>query len=198
MGNKNALGLIVGLGNPGSEYSRTRHNAGFGFIDALAERTGAMFRPDSRFKGEIARASIAGNTVWLLKPQTFMNESGQSVGACASYYKITPHATLVAHDELSLAAGRIGVKRGGGHGGHNGLRDIGRHFSGDVIRLRIGIGRPRHNDDVAAYVLGAPRRAEQEQIDLAIAAAIGAIDDLVMGKLDAAAAAIAKLNHQTG
>ena len=195
MGKKTALGLIVGLGNPGPEYSRTRHNAGFWFVDALAERTGAAFRFDARFKGEIARASIAGNTVWLLKPQTFMNESGQSVGACASYYKITPQATLVAHDELSLAAGKIGIKRGGGHGGHNGLRDISRHFSGDVTRLRIGIGRPRHNDDVAGYVLSAPRATEQDQMDSAIAAAISTVDDVVSGNLDVAAAAIAILTQ---
>lgn len=192
MGKNTALGLIVGLGNPGSEYSRTRHNAGFWFIDALAERTGAMFKFDARFKGEIARASISGSAVWLLKPQTFMNESGQSVGACASYYKIIPHATLVAHDELSLAPGKLGVKSGGGHGGHNGLRDISRHFSGETTRLRIGIGRPRHSDDVAAYVLSTPRRTEQDQIDPAIDAAIAAIDELVSGNIELAAAAVAK------
>lgn len=195
MGKKTSLGLIVGLGNPGPEYSRTRHNAGFWFVDALAERTGAVFRLDARFKGEIARASIAGSAVWLLKPQTFMNDSGQSVGACASYYKITPHATLVAHDELSLAAGKIGIKRGGGHGGHNGLRDISRHFSADVTRLRIGIGRPRHNDDVAGYVLSASRRTEQDQMDSAIAAAISVADDIVSGNLEVAAAALAKLTQ---
>jgi len=195
LGKKTGLGLIVGLGNPGSEYSRTRHNAGFWFIDALAAGTGAVFRFDARFKGEIARASIAGSAVWLLKPQTFMNESGQSVGACASYYKLIPHATLVAHDELSLAAGKIAIKRGGGHGGHNGLRDISRHFSGDVTRLRIGIGRPRHNDDVAGYVLSAPRATEHDQMDSAIAAAISTVDDVVSGNLDVAAAAIATLTQ---
>jgi PTH1 family peptidyl-tRNA hydrolase len=195
LGKKTALGLIVGLGNPGAEYSRTRHNAGFWFVDALAERAGSVFKFDARFKGEIARASFAGISVWLLKPQTFMNESGQSVGACTSYYKIAPHATLVAHDELSLAPGSINVKCGGGHGGHNGLRDIGRHFSGDVTRLRIGIGRPRHNGDVAGYVLSAPRRTEQDQIDSAIAAAVRAIDDVVSGNIEAAAAAIAKYSQ---
>jgi PTH1 family peptidyl-tRNA hydrolase len=190
-----ALGLIVGLGNPGTEYLRTRHNAGFWFVDALAERAGAVFKFDARFKGEIARASIAGNTVWLLKPQTFMNDSGQSVGACASYYKINPDATLVAHDELSLAAGRVGLKRGGGHGGHNGLRDISRHFGGDFLRVRIGIGRPRHSDKVAAYVLSAAPRTEQEQIETAIAAVIGAIDDVISGNIESAATAIAKLTQ---
>ncbi len=193
MARNTALGLIVGLGNPGPEYSRTRHNAGFWFVDLLAERVGAAFRSDARFKGEIARASVAGNTVWLLKPQTFMNDSGQSVGACASYYKISPDATLVAHDELSLAPGKVALKRGGGHGGHNGLRDIGRHFGGEHTRVRIGIGRPRHSDDVAAYVLSTPPRKEQEQIETAIATAVAAIDDIVSGKVALATATIAKL-----
>ena len=190
-----ALGLIAGLGNPGTEYLRTRHNAGFWFVDALAERAGVAFKFDGRFKGEIARVSIAGNPVWLLKPQTFMNESGQSVGACAAYYKISPDATLIAHDELSLAAGKLGLKRGGGHGGHNGLRDISRHFSGDSTRVRIGIGRPRHSDNVAGYVLSAPSRTEQEKIETAIAAAIAAIDDLVSGNIELAAVTIAKLTQ---
>lgn len=195
MARNTALGLIVGLGNPGAEYSRTRHNAGFWFVDSLAERAGAHFRSDARFKGEIARASIGGNTVWLLKPQTFMNDSGQSVGACASYYKINPDATLVAHDELSLAPGKLALKRGGGHGGHNGLRDISRHFSGEITRVRIGIGRPRHSDNVAGYVLSAPPRTEHEQIEAAIAAAVAAIDDIVSGDVALAAATIAKLSQ---
>ena len=195
MATKTALGLIAGLGNPGAEYSRTRHNAGFWFVDALAEHAGAAFKFDARFKGEIARASIAGNPVWLLKPQTFMNESGQSVGACASYYKINPAATLIAHDELSLAVGKLSLKRGGAHGGHNGLRDISRHFSGDVTRVRIGIGRPRHSDNVAGYVLSTPPRTEQEQIESAITAVIRAIDDVVSGNIESAAATIAKLTQ---
>lgn len=188
-----AVGLIVGLGNPGAEYTRTRHNAGFWWVDMLAERAGAKFRTESRFKGETARASIGGCTVWLLKPATFMNDSGQSVGACASYYKIAPAEMLVAHDELSLPAGRLALKRGGGHAGHNGLRDITRHCGSDFARARIGIGRPREGRDVARYVLNSPPGTERELIETAIGAGLDTIELIVSGDLEKAGTAIAKL-----
>jgi len=193
LGKRPTIGLIVGLGNPGAQYARTRHNAGFWFLDALAERCAATFRTESRFKGEIARASIDGNSVWLLKPDTYMNDSGQSVGPCASYYKLSPEQTLVAHDELSLACGKLALKRGGGHGGHNGLRDITRHFGADFVRARIGIARPPDGQDVARYVLGTPPASERDQMMEAIDAALDEIERIVAGDVERAVSGNRKL-----
>ena len=163
------LRLIVGLGNPGTEHARTRHNAGFWFIDALAEHAGARFGLESRLFGETAKIEIAGQTVWLLKPATFMNLSGKSVTAALRYWKIEPEEALLAHDELDLSPGTARLKFDGGHGGQNGLRDTVRLLGhGGFHRLRIGIGHPGHKDRVTSWVLGKPGRDDEVLILRAI------------------------------
>ena len=132
--------LIVGLGNPGPKYTETRHNAGFWFVEALADRYRGNFLPEKKFHGEVARIDIEGSDIWLLKPETYMNRSGLAVSSLASFYKIAPQDVLVAHDEIDLKAGIVRLKSGGGHGGHNGLRDIISHLgTRDFQRLRIGV-----------------------------------------------------------
>ena len=150
-----ALRLIVGLGNPGPEYARTRHNAGFRFVDELAAKAGASFRLDSKLFGETARVDIAGQPVWLLKPATFMNLSGKSVTAALRFWKFEPEQALLAHDELDLPPGAARLKFDGGHGGQNGLRDTMKLLGhGKFHRLRIGIGHPGSKDKVTPWVLG--------------------------------------------
>ena len=147
--------LIVGLGNPGQEYAKTRHNAGFRFVDALVEKAGERWRVESKLFGEVARVSIDGRDVWLLKPATFMNLSGKSVTAALRFWKIEPEEMLIAHDELDLAPGTVRLKFDGGHGGQNGLRDTMRLLGhGRFGRLRVGIGHPGHKDRVTGWVLG--------------------------------------------
>jgi PTH1 family peptidyl-tRNA hydrolase len=158
------LYAIVGLGNPGSEYERTRHNAGFWFVDRLAQRYGGSFRTESKFFGELARVRIGGADVLLLKPATYMNKSGQAVQALAQFYKLKPEQLLIAHDELDLPAGALRLKLGGGHGGHNGLRDIHRSQGEGYRRLRIGIGHPGDKNLVLHYVLGRASKADEERI----------------------------------
>ncbi|HET8943028.1 MAG TPA: aminoacyl-tRNA hydrolase, partial [Rudaea sp.] len=149
------LRLLVGLGNPGSEHLRTRHNAGFWFIDALAQRENVRFSMDSRLHGEVARSVIDGRQIWLFKPGTFMNKSGIGVACALRYWKIEPEEMLVAHDDLDLPAGVARLKFDGGHGGQNGLRDIFAHLGhGKFHRLRLGIGHPGHKDRVTPWVLG--------------------------------------------
>lgn len=161
--------LIVGLGNPGGQYEDTRHNAGFWFVDLLACQHGGQFRTESRFFGEACRIRIGGAECWLLKPTTFMNRSGQSVSSLARYYKISPEQILVAHDELDLAAGAVRLKQGGGHAGHNGLRDIMSALGGGGFwRLRIGIDHPGDRDRVVDYVLSRPSRSDADAIQAAI------------------------------
>lgn len=168
-----ALRLIVGLGNPGAEYARTRHNAGFWFIDALAERLGVRFTLDSKLFGESARAEIGGEPVRLLKPATFMNLSGKSVQAALQFWKIDPEHALLAHDELDLAPGTARLKFDGGHGGQNGLRDTMRLLGhGRFHRLRVGIGHPGHRDQVTPWVLGRPGGDDEALI-------LRAIDDAI-------------------
>jgi PTH1 family peptidyl-tRNA hydrolase len=169
------LTLIVGLGNPGPTYERTRHNAGFALIDELARRAGASLRRDARHQGELARVSMAGADVWLLKPMTYMNLSGQSVGSLAGFYRIAPQAILVAHDELDFPPGVVRLKEGGGAGGHNGLRDIIARLGAAFWRLRIGIGHPGDRDAVLDYVLGRPPAAEAGLIQEAVLAAADAV-----------------------
>ncbi len=165
------LRLIVGLGNPGPEHARTRHNAGFWFIDALAQAQRARFGLDSRLFGETAKAEIAGQPVWLLRPATYMNASGKSVMAALRYWKIEPEECLLAHDELDLPPGTARLKFDGGHGGQNGLRDtIHLLGHGRFHRLRLGIGHPGHKDKVTPWVLGRPGRDDE-------AAIRGAVDD---------------------
>jgi len=165
--------LVVGLGNPGAEYTETRHNAGFWFCERLADELGVRFAPESRFHGLVANARSAG--MWLLMPQTFMNRSGQSVGALARFYRIQPAEILVVHDELDIPPGQLRLKFGGGLGGHNGLKDTSSHLgTNDYWRLRIGIGHPGDRNEVANFVLKPPRREEHAEIDAAIERALGA------------------------
>ncbi|HSD16893.1 MAG TPA: aminoacyl-tRNA hydrolase [Thermomonas sp.] len=176
------LRLIVGLGNPGPEHARTRHNAGFWFIDALAERAGVRFGLESKLFGETAKAVVAGQSVWLLKPATFMNLSGKSVAAALRYWKIEPEEMLVAHDELDLPPGVARLKFDGGHGGQNGLRDTMRLLGhGKFHRLRVGIGHPGHKDKVTSWVLGKPGRDDEATILRAIDDAIGALPLAMVG-----------------
>jgi peptidyl-tRNA hydrolase, PTH1 family len=169
------LTLIVGLGNPGPTYARTRHNAGFELVDELARRTGASLRHEARHHGELARASIVGTEVWLLKPMTYMNLSGQAVRSVAGFYRIPPQSILVAHDELDFAPGVVRLKEGGGAGGHNGLRDLIAQLGDDFWRLRIGIGHPGDRDGVLDYVLGRPPAGEATLIHEAVLAAADAV-----------------------
>ena len=181
------ISLIVGLGNPGREYEATRHNAGFWWLDEFARAHGASFRTDGKFHGMVARTALHGHEVHLLKPQTFMNVSGRAVGAVAQFYKIAPGNILVVHDELDLPPGSAKLKLGGGHGGHNGLKDIIAHLgTRDFWRLRLGIGHPGERADVSNYVLNAPRREEAEQIEHAMRRAQDVAPLIVEGKLEAA------------
>lgn len=178
-----AIKLIVGLGNPGSEYRGTRHNAGADFVAELARVGGGSLHPESRFFGLADRISFGGHDVRLLVPTTFMNRSGQSVAAMASFFKIAPEQILVAHDELDIQPGNARFKRGGGHGGHNGLRDIIPALGNnkEFHRLRIGIGHPGHASRVSAYVLSRPSAQDRERIDASITEAIGALPLLLEG-----------------
>ena len=145
--------LVVGLGNPGPEYEATRHNAGFWWVEALARELKVQLVPERSYWGLAARATVQGQPVWLLEPQTFMNLSGKSAAALSRFFKIAPEEILVVHDELDLQPGQAKLKRGGGHAGHNGLRDIHAQLgSGDYWRLRIGIGHPGDRADVAGWV----------------------------------------------
>lgn len=178
--------LIVGLGNPGPRYAHTRHNAGFWFVDQLSLERGGVFRADSKYEGEITRFTAAGASCLLLKPLTFMNKSGSAVQKLAAFYRLEPEEILVVHDELDLPPGTARLKKGGGHGGHNGLRDIDRHLGSDFARLRIGIGHPGIRDAVIDYVLERPSREDEAVVREAIEAASAAVDDLVAGEWDRA------------
>lgn len=179
--------LIVGLGNPGSDYAETRHNAGFWFCERLAHELGASFARESRYHGHVARARVGGQDIWLLMPQTFMNRSGQAVQALAHFYRIEPAAMLVVHDELDIPPGQMRLKFGGGLGGHNGLKDITAHLgTQDYWRLRIGIGHPGDRDEVVDYVLKPPRREEREEIDAALERALLVWPTLARGEFNAA------------
>lgn len=176
------LRLIVGLGNPGAEHARTRHNAGFWFLDALAAQAGARFGLESKLHGETAKVELAGRTLWLLKPATFMNASGRSVAAALRYWKIEPGQALLAHDELDLAPGTARLKFDGGHGGQNGLRDTIQVLGhGKFHRLRIGIGHPGHKDKVTPWVLGKPGRDDEASILRAIDDALDVMPLAVAG-----------------
>ncbi|HET8881786.1 MAG TPA: aminoacyl-tRNA hydrolase [Solimonas sp.] len=170
------LHAIVGLGNPGAEYERTRHNAGFWFVDGLAAGAGVAFRTEAKFHGQLARVRLAGHDVLLLKPATFMNRSGQAVQALAQFYKLAPASILIAHDELDLPAGTVRLKAGGGHGGHNGLRDIHKVLGPDYLRLRIGIGHPGDKNLVLNYVLGRAGKNDEQAILDAFDDAYGAVE----------------------
>ncbi|MCX9155570.1 aminoacyl-tRNA hydrolase [Niveibacterium sp. 24ML] len=181
--------LIVGLGNPGPEYVETRHNAGFWFCEQLARELGVSLSHESRFHGVAGNARAAG--VWILLPQTYMNRSGQSVGALARFYRIQPNEILVAHDELDILPGQLKLKCGGGNGGHNGLKDIQAHLgTPDFWRLRIGIGHPGDRNQVANFVLHRPSRDEQTLIDESIGRALDAWPKMLAGEWERATQAI--------
>ncbi len=176
--------LLVGLGNPGSEYEATRHNAGFWWLDAVAVRLKATLQPERGYHGRVARANVQGNAVWLLAPQTYMNLSGKAVAALARFYKIEPGEIIVAHDELDLPPGEMKLKFSGGHAGHNGLRDIHAQLgSPDYWRLRLGIGHPGVKTEVANYVLGRPMAEHREAIEACIARSLDALDALLAGDM---------------
>ncbi|MCM5678702.1 aminoacyl-tRNA hydrolase [Schlegelella sp. S2-27] len=183
--------LFVGLGNPGPEYEATRHNAGFWWLDAVARKLGATLHAERSYHGLVARVNRprpgVDGPVWLLEPQTYMNRSGQSVAALARFFKIAPQEILVAHDELDLPPGQTKMKLGGGHAGHNGLKDIHAHLgSADFWRLRLGIGHPGIKAEVPNYVLRKPASEHREALEQAIDRSLPALDALLHGEMEAA------------
>jgi len=179
-----SIKLITGLGNPGSQYQMTRHNAGFWFLDALASRLALSFKLDKKFQAETSRYQANGEDCWLCKPQTYMNESGTAIQAMQSYYKVSPEETLIVHDEIDLPAGVVRFKTGGGHGGQNGLRDIiQRTGSNSFHRLRIGVGHPGSKDKVVSYVLARPHREEEDAMLNAIATILDDVDLIFQGDI---------------
>jgi PTH1 family peptidyl-tRNA hydrolase len=179
--------LVFGLGNPGSRYAETRHNAGFWFLDRLALDCGAALRPQSKLHAETARTMFHGVDCILARPTTFMNESGLAVRAVLDYYKLDTDHLLVAYDELDLPPGTARLKQGGGHGGHNGLRDLFRHLpDSDFLRLRIGIGHPGHKDAVTPYVLGRPSADDERLIRESIGASVAVMPQVLNGDLSGA------------
>ncbi len=190
-----ALKLIVGLGNPGTEYARTRHNAGFQFADELARRFGASFRSEPRHRAELARAKVSATDVWLLKPMGYMNHSGDAVQSVATFYKIPVQALLVAYDDLDFPPGVVRLKQGGGAAGHNGMRDVIAQMGDAFWRLRIGIGHPGDRSLVLDYVLGRPPAAEAQLIQDALQAAADAVPVLLN---EGAQAAMMRLHTRDG
>lgn len=178
------LELIVGIGNPGSEYADTRHNAGVWFLDLLAEKYGATFKPEKKFFGRVALLRAQDRDVRLLVPDTYMNESGKSVAALVNFYKIDPGCMLVAHDEIDFPTGKIRFKQGGGLAGHNGLKDITKRLAGttDYNRLRIGVGHPGDQRDVTGHVLGKVSRTDRRMIDDCLHEAIAVLPLALQGQ----------------
>jgi PTH1 family peptidyl-tRNA hydrolase len=189
------LRLIVGLGNPGPEHQATRHNAGFWFVDVLARRHGGEFRDYRKYSGETARVSIGAEEIVLLKPTTYMNRSGLSIRQLSEFYKIAADDILVAHDELDLTVGSVRLKHGGGHGGHNGLRDAIAHIGESFWRLRLGIGHPGNKTDVIDYVLTRAPRSEEDLIMEAVNLAADCIPLLLE---QGAERAMTKLHSRAG
>ncbi len=185
-----SLSLIIGLGNPGSEYAQTRHNAGFWYVEKLAQRYNIQLKNDSKYHALSGRGKIEGYDVRLLLPQTYMNCSGQSVVPFAKFYQIKAQNILIAHDELDMNPGVVRLKNGGGHGGHNGLKDIVPHLGADFLRLRIGIGHPGSKDRVSGHVLSKASSNEQDMIDQAIDHAITQSKPLIQGDIAQAMNAI--------
>ena len=194
--------IIAGLGNPGSEYAQTRHNAGFWLVDALARAGGAAWRLDKAYQAEVCKITLAGQTLHLLKPQTFMNRSGQAVVQYMRFYRLPPESLLVAHDELDILPGEVRLKLGGGNGGHNGLKDIqAQAGSPNFWRLRVGIGHPRSlhlNTDVAAFVLNRANAAQQAAMDTALDECLRALPAVIAGEKVALEGAIRSLHSLKG
>ena len=179
--------LIVGLGNPGLRYVDTRHNAGSWFVEELADRYNGAWREEARFKSRVCEINIDNQRLWLLAPQTFMNHSGDAIGAFARYYRITVDQILLAHDELDLLPGRVKLKQGGGAAGHNGLRDTTQQLgSPDYLRLRLGIGHPGKQSAVVNFVLKRPPEAEMSLIRSAIEHAADHVGDIIRGDMETA------------
>ena len=183
----NKIKMIVGLGNIGKEYENTRHNVGEWLIAKIAKEQRESFSTNSKLNCHIAKVNIAYNNVLLVFPTTFMNNSGLAVSKVANFYKIEPNEILIVHDELDIDCGQIRLKKGGGHGGHNGLRSIHQHLgTNDYLRLRIGIDHPGHKSQVSNYVLSNPSIAQKKLIDESIDNAISSIDDIINGKIEPA------------
>ena len=182
-----SIQLIVGLGNIGQEYAQTRHNAGWWMLDEVAATWGASFREDKKYYAEVAKANTPQGEVWLMKPSTYMNKSGQAVGALANFFKIPVSDLLVLHDELDIPPGHVRLKKGGGNGGHNGLKDIqAKMGSADFWRVRLGIGHPGDRNLVSGFVLNKPSRDDREAIDDAIWRTRCEINDILSGDMEAA------------
>ena len=186
----NKISLIVGLGNPGNEYAQTRHNAGFWYIEQLADRYNISLKNDSKYNAISGRGTIEGQDVRLLLPLTYMNRSGQSVVPFAKFYQIPTPQILIAHDELDMNPGVIRLKDGGGHGGHNGLKDIVPHIGANFLRLRIGIGHPGSKERVSGHVLSKAPTSEQSLMDKAIEHALDQTKALINGQTSQAMNAI--------
>ncbi|MCF6289182.1 MAG: aminoacyl-tRNA hydrolase [Proteobacteria bacterium] len=179
--------LIVGLGNPGAKYAQTRHNVGFAYIDALCDKYGFSIKENKKFFGIAGKVNINEHDVWLLKPETYMNHSGRAVASLVNFYKILPEEILVIYDELDLPVGTAKIKKGGGHGGHNGLRDIIAMIGcKDFYRIRLGIGHPGHKSKVVSWVLNRATTDEEISIDLAINKSLNIIEDLLDGHFERA------------
>ena len=174
-----ALKLIAGLGNPGTQYARTRHNAGWWFVDALLAQQRGAWRHDAQQHADLARVRIDDAELWLAKPTSFMNRSGGPVSALARFYRITPQEILIVHDDIDLPPGVARLKQGGGHGGHNGVRDVIAHLGAEFWRLRLGVGHPGSRDLVLDAVLDRPTGAEQQQIDDAMQRALAVVPELL-------------------
>ncbi len=183
----NNIQIIAGLGNPGNEYEKTRHNAGFWFIDQLVSKYNITLKNESKFSAQLGRLNTASGSVWLIKPSTFMNRSGQSIAQLARFYKIQPEQILVVHDELDLPPGVVKLKQGGGHGGHNGLRDsIAQLADKNFYRLRLGIGHPGSKEQVVGFVLGKTPSSEKILIESAIDKSIDSIELILQGEMQKA------------
>lgn len=179
--------LFVGLGNPGAEYEATRHNAGFWWVDALARELKVTLAPERSYYGLVARATVNGQTAWLLEPQTFMNLSGKSVAALARFFKILPEEILVVHDELDVVPGQAKLKFGGSHAGHNGLRDIHAQLgTGDYWRLRLGIGHPGVKSEVIHWVLKKPSQEQREAMEDCVTRTLKAVPAMLAGEMEKA------------
>lgn len=181
-----SIRIIAGLGNPEDKYERTLHNAGFWFVDALARKYGGNFRYDKKFDADTCRINPHGEEVWLVKPQSYMNNSGQPVRGLLDYYRLSTNELLVAHDEIDLPPGTTRLKEGGGHGGHNGLRDIIQHCGPDFLRLRLGVGHPGEKHQVTSYVLKRGSSDTEVAVERDIDDAIAVMPELVGGEINAA------------
>jgi len=178
--------IIAGLGNPDEKYERTLHNAGFWFVDALVRKHGGTFRYEKKFDAEICRVNLHGDEVWLVKPQSYMNLSGRPVRGMLDYYRLRPSELLVVHDEIDLPPGTARLKKGGGHGGHNGIRDVMQHCGADFLRLRIGVGHPGEKSQVTNYVLKKGSSDVEADVERSIDDALAALPTLLDDGLNAA------------